>query len=190
MWNEPYRIITSLWILAGIVWAVAALNTKQTRRREAVARRLLYTAVMAIAIVLVFKSQFRPGVLNDFFIAQTPAVEWIGVALTAAGIGLAIYARITLGRNWSGRVTLKEDHMLVRKGPYAVVRHPIYTGLLLAMLGAAISRGRAGALLGVVVGAVGWRMKSLIEEGFMERQFGAQYLDYKRHVKALIPFVW
>ena len=80
--------------------------------------------------------------------------------------------------------------MLVRKGPYAVVRHPIYTGLLLAMLGAAISRGRAGALLGVVVGAVGWRMKSLIEEGFMERQFGAQYLDYKRHVKALIPFVW
>ncbi|MGD0617349.1 MAG: isoprenylcysteine carboxylmethyltransferase family protein [Bryobacteraceae bacterium] len=190
MWNEPYRIITSLWILAGIVWAVAALNTKRTRRREAIASRLLYTAVLAIAFLLVFKSQFRPGILNAFFIAQTPVVEWTGVALTAAGIALAIYARITLGRNWSGMVTLKEDHELIRKGPYALVRHPIYTGMVLGFLGAAVDCARVGALLGVALAMLGLRMKWGTEEQFMVRQFGAEYLDYKRHVKALIPFVW
>ncbi len=190
MWHEPYRIITSLWILAGIVWAVAALNTKQTRRREHAGTRILQIAIMVLAFGLVFETSFRPGPLNALFLTPTPGIEWTGVALTAAGIGLAILARVILGRNWSGTVTLKEDHKLIRSGPYAVVRHPIYTGLLLAMLGAAISCGRVGALLGVVVGAVGWRLKSLIEERFMETQFGEQYADYKRHVKALIPFVW
>jgi protein-S-isoprenylcysteine O-methyltransferase len=190
MWNEPYRIITSLWILGAIVWAVAALNTKRTRRREAVAPRLLYTAVMAIAFLLVFKSQFRPGFLNAFFITQTPMVEWAGVALTAAGIGLAILARITLGRNWSGRVTVKQAHELIRRGPYALIRHPIYTGMILGLLGAAVDVARVGALLGVALAVLGLRMKWGIEEQFMVGQFGAEYLDYKRHVKALIPFVW
>jgi protein-S-isoprenylcysteine O-methyltransferase len=145
---------------------------------------------MALAILLVFKNQFRPGVLNTFFIAQTPMVEWTGVALTAAGIALAIYARITLGRNWSGRVTVKQDHELIRRGPYALARHPIYTGMILGLLGAAVDVARVGALLGVALAVLGLRMKWRIEEQFMETQFGAEYLDYKRHVKALIPFVW
>jgi protein-S-isoprenylcysteine O-methyltransferase Ste14 len=187
---DPHRLITSLWILAGIVWAAGALSTKRTMRREHAATRLVHVFMLVLAFGLVFKDWFRPGLLNAFFIVPTPAVEWSGVALTAAGIGLAILSRIVLGRNWSGMVTLKENHRLIRSGPYAVVRHPIYTGLLLALLGAAISCGRVGALLGVAIAAVGMRIKSLVEEGFMEREFGAEYAEYKRRVKALIPLVW
>ncbi len=187
---EPDRIITSLWILAGIVWAVGALTTKQTVRREHMGTRVLQIGIMAVAFCLVFKERFRPGPLNAFFVQPTPLLEWVGVGLTAVGIGLAILARMMLGGNWSSSVTVKQDHKLIRSGPYAVVRHPIYTGILLAMLGAAMANGRVGALLGVVVAAVGLRMKSLVEEGFMEREFGEQYAEYKRHVKALIPLVW
>jgi protein-S-isoprenylcysteine O-methyltransferase Ste14 len=187
---EPWRIITSLWILTGIVWAVGALTTKRTRRHESVASRILHISIMAVAFALVFKPAFRPGPLDMLFIVPTPAVEWTGVALTAAGIGLTIFARLTLGRNWSGTVTVKEDHELIRGGPYAVVRHPIYSGLALALLGSSISSARLGALLGVVVGLAGLRLKSRIEENFMEQEFGEQYTDYKCRVKALIPLVW
>jgi protein-S-isoprenylcysteine O-methyltransferase len=190
MWNEPDRIITSLWILAGIVWAVGALTTKQTRRNEAVVWRILHLAIMVLAFGLVFGESFRPGPLNAVFLPATPAVQWTGFGITVAGIGVAVLARIMLGRNWSGMVTVKEDHELIRNGPYALVRHPIYSGLLLALLGTAVFYARVGALLGVAVAALGWRLKSRIEESFMEQEFGPEYAEYKQHARALIPWVW
>jgi protein-S-isoprenylcysteine O-methyltransferase len=187
---EPWRLITSLWIVVGIVWAAGALTTKRTVRNEPVAIRVLHVAIMALAFGLVFGDSFRPGPLNALFLPATPAVQWTGFGITVAGIGIAVLARIMLGGNWSGTVTVKEDHRLVRSGPYAVVRHPIYSGLALALLGTAVSQARMGALLGVAVAVLGWRFKSRIEEAFMEQEFGAEYAEYKRQVKALIPLVW
>jgi len=187
---EPYRLIKALWILIAIVWAVGMLSAKQTRSREHPGTRILHILIMVLTFGLVFKDGFRPGLLDAFFFAPTPLTEWAGVALTVVGLGLAIVARVMLGGNWSGSVTVKKDHTLIRSGPYALVRHPIYTGLLLAMLGAAIAYGRVGCLLGVAVGVVGLRIKYGVEEAFMMKEFGEQYVVYKQQVKALIPWVW
>src|SRR5262249_13239381 len=109
--------------------------------------------------------------------------------LTLAGIGFSIWARLFLGRNWSGRVTIKEQHELIQSGPYSIVRHPIYSGFLLAILGTALVQGHLRSLLALPLAALGWSLKLRLEESFMAHQFGSAYLDYKRRVKALVPFV-
>ena len=186
----PDRAIACLWILFGIVWAFGALRTKGTRQYEPAITRILHVLAMLLAWGLIFKDAFRPGPLNWLFIARTPAVQWTGVAITAIGIAVAIAARVRLGGNWSGSVAVKQDHELIQTGMYAWVRHPIYSGLVLAAFGSAIYVGRVGCLLGMAVVVIAFRAKSLLEESFMEREFGERYSEYKQRVKALIPFVW
>ncbi len=100
-----------------------------------------------------------------------------------------VWARLHLGRNWSGTVTIKDGHELITSGPYALVRHPIYTGLLLAMLGSALALGdwRGVAAFALAAGAL-WR-KLRVEESWMQQQFGDAYQAYSQRVAALIPFV-
>jgi protein-S-isoprenylcysteine O-methyltransferase len=114
----------------------------------------------------------------------------VGYGLLLAGMFFAGWARIFLGGNWSSNVTLKEDHTLVRSGPYRIVRHPIYTGLLVALLGTAIALGPLRCFLGVILAAVAWKIKSITEERFMVQQFGDQYTHYRMQVKALVPYIW
>jgi protein-S-isoprenylcysteine O-methyltransferase Ste14 len=121
---------------------------------------------------------------------QVPAVRGvIGLGLTLTGIAFTIWARVTLGRNWSGIVEVKQNHELVRRGPYIIVRHPIYSGALLAMLGTAIAFGEWRGYLGFAIALFTWKAKSLTEERFMGQQFGEAYARYKAEVKALIPGV-
>jgi protein-S-isoprenylcysteine O-methyltransferase Ste14 len=87
-------------------------------------------------------------------------------------------------------VTVKEDHQLIRRGPYAIVRHPIYTGLLLGYLGMALITGEIGGSLGLIILFVAFWRKSRTEEAFMRQQFGAQYTQYQHDVKGLIPFIY
>ena len=113
----------------------------------------------------------------------------LGAALTLAGVAFAIWARMTIAGNWSSDVTLKRDHELVVAGPYRWVRHPIYTGILLASLGTALAVGEWRGLIAVIfAGAAYWR-KLGIEEAVMRRQFGEAYARYAGRVRALIPFV-
>ena len=128
----------------------------------------------------------RPGQRS---IAYSPGLGWIAVAICWAGILFAIWARVYLGTNWSSTVTLKEGHELMRGGPYALVRHPIYSGLLLGWLGMALEKGRWMALIGLLIIFLGFRLKSRTEERFMREQFGEQYEEYRRRTAALIPFV-
>ncbi len=121
---------------------------------------------------------------------NSPAVAWVGVALTLAGIALAIAARLFLGGNWSGTVTIKEGHTLVRKGPYTLMRHPIYSGFLLAIFGTALAIGEIRALIAASIVLAVLTHKINLEERFMMEQFGAEYAQYRRKVNALIPFVW
>jgi protein-S-isoprenylcysteine O-methyltransferase Ste14 len=185
---EP--VVSALWISLGVFWTAGALGAKPARLHEPPVASVLHLAVLVLSFGLVFKRSFRPGPLNAFFLAPTPASQWTGLALTAAGIGIAVLARVILGRNWSGTVTVKRDHQLIRRGPYAVVRHPIYSGLALALFGTAVFHARVGSLAGFALALLNWRLKSLAEEAFMEREFGADYAEYKRRVKALIPLVW
>ena len=109
--------------------------------------------------------------------------------MLAAGLGFAVWARRCLGRNWSGIVTVKQGHELIRSGPYALVRHPIYTGLLLAILGTASAIGEWRGLIAFVLITAGFVLKLRIEEDFISETFGEQYARYRAEVPALIPFI-
>ena len=102
---------------------------------------------------------------------------------------LAVCSRVFLGRNWSAMVTIKQDHEIIRRGPYALVRHPMYSGFLLAVLGTALAVGEVRGLLALGFVFLGLWLKLRTEEQFLTEQFGAQYIQYQRESKALIPFV-
>ncbi|HVT32998.1 MAG TPA: isoprenylcysteine carboxylmethyltransferase family protein [Rhodanobacteraceae bacterium] len=182
------NLIGAMWVAWAIYWYVAARNAKADARREHYALRLAHILPLVVAALLLWIPVF-PGVLGKRFLPATPAVFWVGAALVAIGLGLAIRARRVLGRNWSGIVTVKEDHELVREGPYRWVRHPIYTGLLAAFAGSAIARGEWRGLVAVALVFAAFWFKLRREERWMIETFGAAYLRYRAEVRALIPFV-
>ena len=175
-----------LWLVFAIVWFLAALASKRTLRRQTPTGRLLQGGIIALGFFLLFQPwNLQP--LDVRFVPATQATTFCGIAFTAAGIAFAIWARLTIGRNWSGTVTLKQDHQLIRNGPYRIVRHPIYSGVLLAMFGTAIGYGKVPCLIGLALTFAGFWAKWRTEEQFMIEQFGAQYVEYRREVKAIIP---
>ncbi len=190
MHADVLTIIDDAWIVTGIVWLIGSVTSKQTVRTQSSGSRIVQGCLTIAAFFLFFDSSLRVGPLGWRFVPASPALSYTGMSLTLAGLLLTLWARLLLGRNWSATVTVKQDHQLIRTGPYAVVRHPIYTGLLLALLGTAIAIGEIRGLVAWVLALIGWKLKSLVEEQFMMEQFGAKYVDYKRHVKALVPFVW
>lgn len=172
----------AVWLIWLGVWIGAAFWSKRTVRREGAAG-LGHRILLIAAYVLLF------AVRGDRIFGDSAVWEWAGLALTVAGAGFGIWARATIGRNWSAAVTIKEGHTLVREGPYRIVRHPIYSGLLLAMLGTAIGYGTVTGWLSVPVAFAALWFKLRIEEGYMRAQFGEEYLAYQREVKALVPGV-
>ncbi len=173
-----------------MIWVAASLTNKRTIRRQSIGSRLLQLALGVLAGLFIWGGgPWRIFAVSPI-IPRSPAMGSVALALISAGLAFAVWARFVIGRNWSGTVTLKQDHELVRSGPYAIVRHPIYTGFLLALLGTAVARGTIGAFIGVAIAVLTLRLKSLTEESLMLHQFGPQYAAYKRDVKALIPFVW
>lgn len=184
------KIIDYAWIVTAILWLIGSITAKQTIRTHTSSSRIVQICLLVAAFFLLFDSSLGIGPLGWRFVPHSPIASYIGLALTLAGILLALWARFLLGRNWSAAVTVKKDHELIRGGPYAAVRHPIYTGFSLGVLGTAIAFGEVRCLIALVLAVTGWRLKSLVEEQFMMEQFGAEYVDYKGHVKALVPFLW
>jgi protein-S-isoprenylcysteine O-methyltransferase Ste14 len=191
----------ALWIVFFVVWVAAAPFSRKTVRKEPIAARMRYAFFGVIAAALINprlpvpwldgfdpRTSVRAGLWGDV----PPWLGLLSVALTAAGVTFAFWARFTLGRNWSGTVTLKEDHTLVQTGPYALARHPIYTGLVVAFIGTflGVGVGLPRILLGVAAIVVGLSLKMRTEERFMLEHFGDAYADYRRRVRGLIPFVF
>jgi protein-S-isoprenylcysteine O-methyltransferase Ste14 len=191
---QPNRYIEWIWAAVGALWLIAALTSKKTTRRQAASFLLLHIAIMTAALVLLFPSllfgaRLPVGPLARRFVPDSPAIAWTGLALTAAGCAFAIWARLLLGGNWSGSVSVKRDHQLIRRGPYTIVRHPIYSGFLLGLLGTALALGEWRGIAGLALACIGWGTKLRMEEAFMVAQFGAEYTGYQGQVKALIPFI-
>ena len=179
-------IYVVLWLIFLAVWIVAAVSTKRSVRRDSSPGSFVYGLLVPLGAFLVMQPS-RFGPLDIRLLPDTRAVSLCGLIITAAGLGFAFWARFTLGRNWSGSVTVKADHELIRSGPYRFVRHPIYTGILAGLLGTSIGEGTLPSLVGMVIAVCGLRMKWRTEERFMVEQFGAQYVQYRREVKAVIP---
>jgi protein-S-isoprenylcysteine O-methyltransferase Ste14 len=178
-----------LWLAWFAYWMVAARNVKVTRRREGLETFLLNRVFVVIGALLLVVPRQPLHWLDARFVPPTMTVYWLGFVIVAAGLGFAVWARLHLGRNWSATVTIKQDHELIRTGPYGVVRHPIYTGLLLALLGSAIAIGEWRGLMAFASFTIGLLVKIKAEERFMRETFGQQYARYRAEVPALIPFV-
>jgi protein-S-isoprenylcysteine O-methyltransferase Ste14 len=192
-----FNLVPLVWVTWVIYWTIAARGTKTTEREESAASRLGHILPIGLASWLLFARTLPgcasgtvpvfPAFFCDKVVAPGAAVYFTGVGVLIAGLAFAIWARRWLGRNWSGIVTLKQDHELVRGGPYRFVRHPIYTGILLGLVGSAIARDEWRGLLAVVIGyAALWR-KLKLEERWMIERFGDAYLKFQAEVPALIP---
>jgi len=184
-------IIDWAWVVLGIIWLGASFTAKRNIRKQPLTARVLHVCVLFVAFALIFSRWLAIGLLAWRPLPPSAVTGYAGLVVAFAGMLFALWARFLLGRNWSGVVTVKRDHELVRNGPYALVRHPIYSGLLFALLGTVIARGfELRAVIGFVILLIAWRRKSLAEESFMVDQFGAQYIEYRRRVRALVPYVW
>lgn len=177
------------WIALVVFWLVAAFFTGRTVKRQSLWTRTLTVVSGALPYLLLFTRTMRWGPLGWRIIPAAAFPRLVGVALTYAGVALAIWARIVLGKQWSGTVTIKEGHRLIHNGPYSVVRHPIYSGLLVAFLGTALVVGELRTFVAVGLTLVIWLIKSRVEERFMTERFGREYEDYRRRTWALVPFV-
>ncbi|HEU0275201.1 MAG TPA: isoprenylcysteine carboxylmethyltransferase family protein [Candidatus Udaeobacter sp.] len=183
------HFIGACWLVFVAVWLLASVRTKRTIYRESTGERLRYWFLLVIAYVLLTQGRRFPYPLSLLLVPQTAFSMWIGAILCGCGLALAIWARTVLGRNWSGVVTLKEDHEMVQWGPYRFVRHPIYTGLQSMFLGTAIAFGHLAAFLGVALVFVSFWIKLNQEERLMLKQFPNDYPEYQRRVKRIIPFL-
>lgn len=177
------------WEALGLVWLAGLAFTKRTVRRQATAPRLFHLAMALTGFSLLASSWFENSWLATRFLPPSSAIALAGVAITMAGCGFAIWARLTLGRNWSGQATVKAGHELVTRGPYALARHPIYTGLVTAAIGTAIAEGELRCILGILLVVLAFVIKMSQEEKLMTQTFPEAYPRYRQRVKALIPGV-
>jgi protein-S-isoprenylcysteine O-methyltransferase Ste14 len=180
------RICGYLWWAFLVIWLLWAIRTKPTQTREKPGSRIQYGLFNLAAFYLMF-SQREYGWLQLRILPPDPRIANFGVAVTAAGLLFAVWARGYLGGNWSSSVTVKIGHQLIRTGPYRWVRHPIYSGLTLGMIGTAITQGQLRGVVAVALLWIGFTMKRRIEEGFMRSTFGHEYEEYSRSTGAIVP---
>lgn len=175
------------WGVVIAFWIASAFSVKRTKAQQPLPHRLLYLVLMALAALLL-NGTARVINWNRVVLPHSLVTGLVGDFLILNGLAVAIWARFTLGGNWSARVALKEDHQLVERGPYRLVRHPIYSGLLLMILGTAVLAGRVGAFLALAICFGGFWVKLRQEEALLTKHLSG-YLEYMRRTKALIPFL-
>jgi protein-S-isoprenylcysteine O-methyltransferase Ste14 len=177
----------AIWIVYLIYWQIAAVHVKATERMEPGASRTFRSILFLAAIVLLMDNHIPMPWLYRTFIPVAMSSFWVGAAITIAGLLFAVWARVTIGTNWSRSVTIKRGHELITSGPYSVVRHPIYTGILIGFLGTAIATTQYRGILAFLLVFLSLWHKLRLEERWMHDQFGPAYTAYARRTAALIP---
>ena len=181
------QCIQALWILFAVVWLISALKRKRTKQRESVVQRFTYVLPVVLAWFILNGSIIPHTWLRTRFLPGTDAVAWTGVAITALGIAFAFWARFHLGSNWSGVVTLKENHELIRTGPYRTVRHPIYSGILLGIAGTAVAIGEVRGLIALAIIWLSFYIKARREESLLSHEFGPRFAEHQQHTGMFFP---
>lgn len=185
---RPGLMIIALWIGFTVSWLSAALWSSKTQKRAGAGDEISYRIVQLVgAILLAVPAHHYIGPLRLWYITLVEA--WICVALIALGIAFSWWARIYLGPLWSSRVTKKANHRVINSGPYGIVRHPIYTGILLAVFATAAAKGTIPGVGGALIITLGLWMKARLEERWLSSELGPdEYEAYRRTVPMLLPF--
>jgi protein-S-isoprenylcysteine O-methyltransferase Ste14 len=181
------HLIEAPWIIFLAYWSIGAFKTRRTATQESFASRYGILFLEVLGFVLLFSEGAEIGFLGYRVIPRGDVLASVGVALTWAGIGIALWARWHLGQYWSARITIKEDHKLIRTGPYVRLRHPIYTGLDLAAIGSALAIDRWRCVLGVCLIVTGYWIKARKEERMLTTQFGESFREHCRETGFLLP---
>ena len=185
---HPAIAIMLLWAGWVISWVAAARWSNRTEKRPSIGTEIRYRIPMLIGVAVMFiPAHGYEGPLRLWHIGWNGA--WLCVLLIMLGIAFAWWARIHLGRLWSGHITRKADHHIVDTGPYAIVRHPIYTGLLLSLAATAAAKSTILGIIGLLLIGLGIWMKARSEESWLRQELGeGAYDNYRRRVPMLLPF--
>jgi protein-S-isoprenylcysteine O-methyltransferase Ste14 len=185
-----FLLISSLsWLILMLYWLYSGMKTKMTIQKQNPGSRWIHLLMVSAAFALVFSPQLSIGFLSYRLLPASRAILYSGLAINVAGIVFAILARSWLGTNWSAIVTVKQGHELITNGPYALSRHPIYTGMLFGLIGSAMVLGEIRGLIGVILFLLAILKKMQTEEKFMRSTFEA-YEKYSRQTSRLIPFIY
>ena len=179
-------VILACWVSVALYWNISARSIKSAAERQNFVARLARMPVWLGFILFIAAGIYPVGMV---VIQRTVFSDFVAVAICALGSFVCIWSRKTLGAEWSQDVELKQGHKLVERGPYSLMRHPIYTGHLLMGLGTAIASGLLIAFAGLVSFVVGFWIKLNQEERLLLRCFPDEYPAYKARVKALIPYL-
>jgi len=175
------------WIILWVYWLLSAANQKAAKKREPFSERMRQILPMAACYILLFEPFMGFGWLGWRFIPKRVDVGLAGLLLTAMGVAFAIWARAHLGANWSAAVSIRADHELIRTGPYKRIRHPIYTGMLLATAGTALLVGELRGLLGFVICFTAFFLKASKEERWLASEFGEKFTEHVRKTGMFWP---
>ncbi|MGC9947826.1 MAG: isoprenylcysteine carboxylmethyltransferase family protein [Bryobacteraceae bacterium] len=182
--HSPFLLAGILgWVAFSLYWEIAAKNAAAAKTSESKGSRAVHVFLANAALLL----EIVPIRGLGRFLPAASLIMTAGLAVEALGLCLTIWARRHLGRNWSGEITIKVDHQLIRSGPYKLLRHPIYTGLLTMYAGIAIVTGEWLAIVGFAMAAFAYWRKIRLEEANLRVAFGAEYESYRRDTWALLP---
>jgi protein-S-isoprenylcysteine O-methyltransferase Ste14 len=182
-------IISASWGVFIVVWMLSALFAKRTVYRESAARRLRYILPILLGWFLIFRGYRLGTPFNNDLLPETDAILAAAAILCVCGLGLCLWARAVLGRNWSGTATLKENHELIVRGPYRLVRHPIYTALMAMLIATWMEQSHIAGMIGLLLTFISFWIKLGQEEEVMHKQFPKQYPAYQLRTKRIVPFI-
>ena len=185
--QRAFHIANQAWMIWAIWWLAMAFFSKSTKRRESVIQRIEHLVPAFLGFLLIFRTDFAGAWLVRPVFSANSLLLLICVVATILGLLFAVWARLTLGSNWSGTVTIKTNHQLIRRGPYRWIRHPIYTGMLAALLATAIAQGLLSGLVGFAFASLALYRKARREEKFLAQEFGEGFMEHRQHTGMFLP---
>ena len=185
--RRAFDLAGRAWAVWALWWLAMAFFSKSTKRRESVAQRIEHLVPAILGFTLIFRQGFGGSWLARPIISANPFLLWLCVMVTILGLLFAVWARLILGSNWSGTVTIKTNHQLIRRGPYRWIRHPIYTGMLAALLATATIQGLLSGMLGFAFALLALYRKARREESFLSQEFGEGFSEHRQHTGMFLP---
>jgi protein-S-isoprenylcysteine O-methyltransferase Ste14 len=181
------RVLEWAWIAFGLYWVFAARRVQAARTTESATYRVFRLLLLTITFTLLFAKWTAIGFLGRSFLSRAQPLEYIGFIAALAGLAIAIWARISLGQYWSDKIVLKVDHQLVRSGPYARMRHPIYSGVLLGVAGSALVVDEWRAVLAFLLLLTNYMVKAKREDKILAGAFAQDFAEHRRRAGLLLP---